>query len=76
MTRSEKLDRAAVVRNKSFALSNRIDEITREIRQLDGDNLLPEVEARIVTLEEEWGRVNAELKVTYKEFEQLSNELF
>lgn len=78
MNRAEKLKIYAAARAKSANIAAELNEVDREIMALEEKRveLSDEVRDRLERFEEEWTRINNELRESYKVSEKLHNELF
>lgn len=78
MNRAEKLKIYAAARTKSANIAEELKEVDREIMALEEKRveLSDEVRDRLERFEEEWTRINNELRESYKASEKLHNELF
>ena len=78
MNRAEKLKIYAAARTKSANIAEELKEVDRELLSLEDSlpELSDEVRDRLERFEEEWTRINNELRESYKVSEKLHNELF
>lgn len=78
MNRAEKLKIYAAARAKSANIAEELKEVDRELLSLEDSlpELSDEDNDRLERLEEEWTRINNELRESYKASEKLHNELF